>query len=597
MFDFRRTHTCGDLNRAHIDQKVTLSGWVHRRRDHGGLIFVDLRDRFGLTQLVFDPKVSKPTHETAEALRNEWVISIIGKVIPRREGMTNQRLPTGEIEIEVEQLQILSEAKTPPFVIDADRIEAHEDFRLQYRYLDIRRGAIASNLVKRHQAMQSIRSFLTKENFLEITTPILARSTPEGARDYLVPSRLYPGNFFALPQSPQIFKQLLMISGLDRYFQIAECFRDEDLRSDRQPEFTQIDLEISFGYPEDIKRLIENLLKKVFKEVVDVDIEVPFTEMVHADCMEHYGTDRPDLRFDMKLVRIDHIAEESDFAVFKNALKEGGIVKALCVEGGASFSRKEIDGYTEFVKRFGLQGLAWMKKTEDGLTSSIVKFFPPHLLKQIEEAMKTQVGDLILFGAGKEPRVNQALDHLRRLIAKDRKLIHPNLYRFCWVVDFPLLCWDEESNRYESMNHPFTMAKEEDLPLLDKDPLKVRSLTYDVVLNGYEIGGGSQRIFDYKLQQKIFSLLSLSQEQIKEKFGFFVEALQYGTPPHLGIALGFDRLMMVLCQTENIRDVIAFPKTQKASDLMMQCPERVEKEQLNELNLNVEEEKQIPWNS
>ncbi|GAB4186116.1 MAG: aspartate--tRNA ligase [Simkaniaceae bacterium] len=595
MFDYRRSHNCGALNRSHIGQTVTLSGWVHRRRDHGGLIFVDLRDRFGLTQLVFNPKTSSKTHQEAENLRSEWVISIIGKVIARSEGMTNSKLSTGEIEVEVEKLQILSKAKTPPFIIDEERSEAYEDLRLKYRYLDIRRGLIAKNLEKRHLAMQSIRNFLSSEGFLEISTPILARSTPEGARDYLVPSRLYPGNFFALPQSPQIFKQLLMLSGMDRYFQIAPCFRDEDLRSDRQPEFTQIDLEMSFGYPEDIKRLMENLLKRVFKEVIDADIETPFPEMSYAYCMEHYGTDRPDLRFDMKLIRIDQIAQESDFSVFKNEISEGGTVKGLCVKNGAELSRKEIESYIEFVKNFGLQGLAWMKKTEEGLSSNIVKFFPPHVLTKLEACMKAETGDLLLFGAGKEERVNQALDHLRRHIARQRNLINPHAYRFCWVVDFPLFAWDEENKRYESMNHPFTMPNEEDISLLDQDPLKVRSLTYDVILNGYEIGGGSKRIYDFELQKKIFSLLSLSPSQIEEKFGFFTEALQYGTPPHLGIALGFDRVMMVLCGTENIREVIAFPKTQKASDLMMQCPEKVDPLQLQELNIHVEEEKQIPW--
>jgi aspartyl-tRNA synthetase len=545
--------------------------------------------------LVFNPESSKKNHKDAESLRSEWVISITGTVIARRENMANPKLATGEIEIDVNHLTILSKAKTPPFVLTEGKSEAYEDLRLKYRYLDIRRGPIAQNLVKRHLAMQVIRNYLTKHKFLEISTPILGKSTPEGARDYLVPSRLYPGNFFALPQSPQIFKQLLMLSGMDRYFQIAPCFRDEDLRSDRQPEFTQIDLEMSFGYPEDIKRLIEGLLKVVFKEVINVDIPTPFPELSYEYCMENYGTDRPDLRFGMKLVRLDELAKKSAFSIFQQELQSGGAVKGICLEGGASLSRKEIESFIEYVKTFGLQGLAWMKHVDDQLTSSITKFFSPELLKEIASSMKSTNGDLLFFAAGKEKRINQALDHLRRHLARKLQLIKPNTNEFCWVVDFPLLEWDEENKKYESMNHPFTMPNPEDTHLLDIDPNKVRSMTYDVILNGYEIGGGSKRIHDVSLQKKIFSTLQLSEEQIQEKFGFFTKALEYGTPPHLGIALGFDRLMMVLCATENIREVIAFPKTQKASDLMMHCPEKVDPSQLKELKIHLEEEKQIPW--
>ncbi len=595
MFDYRPSHNCSQLSKSHIGQKVTLSGWIHRRRDHGGLIFIDLRDRFGITQLVFNPATSKKAHLEAEKLRCEWVISIIGNVIPRQDGMTNPKLTTGEIEVDVEVMQVLSKADTPPFVIDEEKSTAHEDLRLKYRYLDMRCGKIAENLVKRHLAMQCIRNFLSENNFLEISTPILAKSTPEGARDYLVPSRLYSGNFFALPQSPQIFKQLLMLGGMDRYFQIAPCFRDEDLRADRQPEFTQIDLEMSFGYPEDIQKLIENLLRALLKEIIGVNIKTPFLHLTYDYCMEKYGTDRPDLRFDMQLTRIDGIAVKSDFAVFKDALQSGGSVKGLCVKGGSELSRREIDKYVDFVKNFGLPGLAWIKKTAEGHSSSIVKFFSQETLKELDHEMQAEEGDLLLFAAAAEDRVNQGLDHLRRHIAEQRHLIKPHDYKFCWVVDFPLLSWNEEEKRYESMNHPFTMPKEEDIASLDQHPLQARSLTYDIILNGYEIGGGSKRIHDFALQKKIFGLLNLSPEETEEKFGFFIEALKYGTPPHLGIALGFDRIMMILCNTSNIRDVIAFPKTQKASDLMMQCPERVHHKQLDELKIFLKEEKQIPW--
>ncbi|MGC1878140.1 MAG: aspartate--tRNA ligase [Rhabdochlamydiaceae bacterium] len=589
MFDYRRTHTCGELNRSHLKQTVTLSGWVHRRRDHGGLIFIDLRDRYGLTQLIFDPAiVSKEMFEHASRLRSEWVISIKGTVIPRAEGMTNPKLHTGEIEIQVKELAVLSPAKTPPFSICDEESDVNEELRLKYRYLDIRRGDIAKKLVLRHQAMLSTRNYMSKQGFLEISTPILAKSTPEGARDYLVPARVYPGNFYALPQSPQIFKQLLMVSGMDRYFQIATCFRDEDLRADRQPEFTQIDVEMSFGTPDDLMQLLEGLVATIFKECIGVDIPHKFPHMKHRDCIENYGTDRPDLRFELPLVRIDEIAEKSTFGVFLEQLSAGGIVKAICVKGGAEISRKEIDGYTQFVGQFGLNGLAWMKNGAEGLSSSIVKFFSQDLLGELTTRLGIEQNDLILIAAAQEDRVNQALDHLRRKIGKDRNLIDPDRLNFLWVTDFPLLRWNAEEGRLESEHHPFTSPNFEDIPLLDKEPLKVRALAYDLVLNGYEIGGGSQRIHSSELQEKIFRALKLTPEEIKDKFGFFVEALQYGTPPHLGLAFGLDRIVMVLSKTDNIRDVIAFPKTQRASDLMMQCPSKVVSKQLAELKIRAE---------
>lgn len=587
MMDYRRSHNCGELNLSHVGQTVSLSGWVHRRRDLGGLIFIDLRDRFGRTQLLFHPDLTpKELFERASKLRHEWVITIKGTVLAKAEN--NPKLRTGQIEIQVDKLEILSSSKTPPISLNEEEDGAHEELRLKYRYLDIRRGPVARNLELRHKTMLITRNFLSQQGFLEITTPILAKSTPEGARDYLVPSRVYPGNFYALPQSPQIFKQLLMVSGMDRYFQIATCFRDEDLRADRQPEFSQIDLEMSFGTPDDLMQIMEQLLGLIFKEVSQKAIPNHFRRMLYQDCIEHYGSDRPDLRFGMPLVRIDDIAQKSTFSIFQEQLQAKGCIKALCVKGGASLSRKEIDHYAQFVSQFGLSGLAWMKSQEEGLTSNIVKFFSPELLESLTQRLQAEIGDLILIAAGSEEKVNQSLDHLRRKIAKERNLIDPEALSFLWVIDFPLLKWNAEEGRLESEHHPFTSPHFEDISLLDTDPLKVRALAYDVVLNGYEIGGGSQRIHNSTLQEKIFRILNLSTEEINEKFGFFVEALQYGTPPHLGIALGLDRIMMVLSQTENIRDVIAFPKTQKASDLMMQCPSKVAPKQLHELNIKAE---------
>ena len=467
MFDYRRTHTCGELTRANLKAVVTLSGWVHRRRDHGGLIFIDLRDRFGLTQLIFDPKhVSKDTFDRASHLRSEWVISIRGVVIPRAEGMTNPKLHTGEIEIQVDELEILSSAKTPPFSICDEETSVNDEIRLKYRYLDIRRGDIIKKLITRHKAMLATRTYMSKHGFLEVSTPILAKSTPEGARDYLVPSRVYPGNFYALPQSPQIFKQLLMVSGLDRYFQIAQCFRDEDLRADRQPEFTQIDLEMSFGTPADLMHLLEGLVAAIFKECNGIDIPRPFPHMNYRDALEHYGTDRPDLRYGMKFARIDDLAKSSTFTIMHEQLAAGGIVKAFCVKGGAEISRREIDGYTQFVGKFGVNGLGWMKNGPEGLSSSIVKFFSPELLKELVERLEVEQGDLILIAAAPEDRVNQALDHLRRKIAKERNMIDENDLKFVWVTDFPLLRWNAEENRLDSEHNPFTSPHFEDIHLL-----------------------------------------------------------------------------------------------------------------------------------
>lgn len=590
MFDYRRTHNCGILRKEHIGQQTTLSGWVNRRRNHGGLIFIDLRDRFGITQIVFDPEKNPIAHTEAEKLRAEWVISVKGCVIPRRPGMANPKLDTGEIEVEIEELEILSKAKTPPFSISDETIEVNEELRLKYRYLDIRRGDIANKLIKRHQAMMATRSYLDKHHFLEIATPILGKSTPEGARDYLVPSRIYPGTFYALPQSPQIFKQLLMVSGMDRYFQIAQCFRDEDLRADRQPEFTQIDIEMSFGIPDDLMNILEGLLKTVFKECNGVDIHTPFRRIPHQECMERFGCDRPDMRFGMELVRLDDLAVRSTFTIFQDQLKEGGIVKGLLVKGGSDLSRKSIDDYTDFVGRLGIKGLAWMKYQEGKLSSSIVKFFDEKLQQELIEKMEAKEGDLIFIIADQASRVNQGLDHLRRRLARDRNLIKKDCYEFLWVTDFPLFNWNEEEKRLDSEHHPFTSPNPADIHLFDTDPLKIRSSGYDIVLNGYELGGGSQRIHDSALQQRVFEKLNFTPADLKAKFGFFLEALNYGTPPHLGIALGLDRLIMILTDTDNIRDVIAFPKTQKASDLMLECPAIVAKQQLKELKISSDAE-------
>ncbi|MEZ5315425.1 MAG: aspartate--tRNA ligase [Chlamydiales bacterium] len=586
--NYKRTHDCGTLTVQNIDQQVTLTGWVHRRRDHGGVIFIDLRDRYGITQIVFHPEIHLSMHELASNLRAEWVIAVEGKVVARAQSMENPKLKTGSIEICANKLTILSKAKTPPFSICDEYLDIHEELRLKYRYLDIRRGNIAKNLEIRHKVMLSIRNYLSAHGFLEINTPILAKSTPEGARDYLVPSRIYPGSFFALPQSPQLFKQILMIAGMDRYFQIATCFRDEDLRADRQPEFTQIDLEISFSSQEELFQLIEEMIKIIFENSMNIKIQTNFRRISFQESLEHYGTDKPDLRFGMRLTRIDKIAEKSDFSVFKEQLSNGGIVKGLCVKGGENLSRKTIEHYTKLVSHCGIEGLAWMKVGDEGLVSSITKFFHKTLQKELIQRMEAQKGDLLLFAAGEEKIVNMALDQLRRYIANQHGWIRPDHYEFAWITDFPLVHWDSETQNYTCEHHPFTSPRLEDISLLEKDPLKVRSSSYDLVLNGYELGSGSQRIHSGELQEKIFQLLKLSEEDIKKRFGFFIEALKYGTPPHLGIALGIDRIVMLLTRSESLRDVIAFPKTQKSTDLMTEAPSNVIKKQLKELNILIE---------
>lgn len=583
MVAFKRTHTCGELREQDIGKSITLSGWVHRARDLGGLLFIDLRDRFGITQVVLDSAKNKELYESGKNLRAEFVISIKGEVQKRKDA--NPKLPTGQIEIIATELHILSKAEVPPFTVADDMTETNEELRLTYRYLDMRKGPILDNLVIRHKAMMATRQFMDSEGFVEVITPILSKSTPEGARDYLVPSRVNPGQFFALPQSPQMFKQILMIGGLDRYFQIATCFRDEDLRADRQPEFAQIDVEMSFATQDELFPIIEHLVQAIFKHCKGVDISSPFLRMSHEECMEQYGCDKPDLRFGMRLKRLDTHAKQSSFTIFHDILADEGIVKGFTIKGGASLSRKGIDEYTSFVGQLGVKGLAYIKLQDGAFSSSLAKFISPEQQQGWQNTLEMENGDLAFIIAGKSKKVNQALDHLRRRVAKDRKLIASNDYKFLWVTDFPLFTYNEEEGRLESEHHPFTSPHLDDIELIEKEPLKARSSSYDLVLNGYEIASGSQRIHDSALQDTIFKILGLNEEERKMRFGFFIEALQFGTPPHIGVALGFDRLIMVLVETEGIRDVIAFPKTQKASCLMTGAPSEVATSQLKELKI------------
>jgi aspartyl-tRNA synthetase len=585
MVSFCRTHTCGALRQADAGREVVLCGWVHRHRNLGGLIFIDLRDRFGITQIILDPKTTPEAYAVGENLRFECVIAVNGKVAVRQD--PNPNMPTGQIEVFAHKIHVLSEAEVLPFQISDTTTEANDEIRLQYRYLDMRRGTILNNLILRHKAMMATRKFMDGEGFIEVTTPILGKSTPEGARDYLVPSRVYPGSFYALPQSPQIFKQILMIGGLDRYFQIATCFRDEDLRHDRQPEFSQIDLEMSFATQEDLFPIVERLMQAIFSDTKGIEIKTPVRRMTYADCMEHYGCDKPDLRFGMQLKRLDDLAQKSTFSIFHDVLAAGGTVKGLTVKGGVDISRKEIGELETFVQTLGAKGLAWLKVQETGFTSSIAKFLPDELQAEWIERLGMQSQDAAFVVAGPVKKVNQVLDHLRRRIAKQRNLIPKDTYELLWVTDFPLFTFNEEENRMESEHHPFTSPNLDDLHLIEESPLKARSSSYDLVLNGYEIASGSQRIHDGKLQEMIFARLGLTPEERMAKFGFFIDALKYGTPPHIGVALGFDRIMMMLTQTDSIRDVVAFPKTQKAQDLMTRAPSQVDAMQLKELKISV----------
>ena len=579
-----RTHKCNELSLNHVGDRVRLSGWVHRYRNHGGVVFIDLRDRFGITQIVCRQEESPELHRLMDQVRSEWVLCVEGLVCARLEGMENPNLATGSIEVEVSHLEILSRAQNLPFSISDEHINVNEELRLTYRYLDMRRGDILDRLMWRHKVMLACREYLDEQGFTEVVTPILGKSTPEGARDYLVPSRIYPGNFYALPQSPQLFKQILMVGGLDRYFQIATCFRDEDLRADRQPEFAQIDMEMSFGGPEDLFPIVENLVARMFA-VKGVELSTPFQRMTYQEAKEFYGTDKPDLRFGLRLKNCCEYAKKFSFSIFLDQMAQGGIVKGFCVPGGADISRKQLDGYTDFVKRYGAMGLVWIKNQDGKISSNVAKFASEEVFQEMFEAFEAKDQDMLLLVAAPEAVANQSLDHLRRLIAKERQLYDATQYQFVWITDFPLFA--KEDGELCPEHHPFTAPLDEDIPLLDKDPLSVRSSSYDLVLNGYEIASGSQRIHNPDLQNKIFGLLKLSQESVKEKFGFFIDALSFGTPPHLGIALGLDRIMMVLTGAETIREVIAFPKTQKAGDLMMSAPSEILPIQFKELGLKL----------
>jgi aspartyl-tRNA synthetase len=586
--NLKRTDYCGDLRPKDINREVILFGWVQRRRDLGGLIFIELRDRQGIIQVLFNPEVSSESHEKAQSLRSEFVVAVSGKVAARPDGTANPKLDTGEIEVIAKELKILNTSKTPPFFIEDDE-EVDESVRLQYRYLDLRRPKLQRNLILRHRVAKEVRNYFDGLGFLEVETPMLTKSTPEGARDYLVPSRLNPGHFYALPQSPQLFKQILMVSGLDRYFQIVRCFRDEDLRSDRQPEFTQIDVEMSFVTVEDIQRTMEGLMDHIFKEILGIRLELPFPALTYDEAMARFGVDKPDIRFGMELRDVTHEFKASSFKVFKEALQKGGLIKALNVKGGGSFSRKEIDDLTHFVYPYGAKGLISAKVGQDGWQSPVQKFIAEEERRAVEKKTEATGNDLLLFIADQAKVVHQALANLRLHLGQKLGLIPPDLYRFVWILEFPLLEFDETERRFVAVHHPFTAPKDEDIPILKDHPERVKAKAYDLVLNGSEIGGGSIRNHLREVQSLVFEKLGMGEEEARERFGFLLEALQYGTPPHGGIAFGFDRLIMILSHSESIRDVIAFPKTQKATCLMTDAPSRVDPKQLDELWIKVKE--------
>ena len=587
MMGLKRTHRCAELSQANIGEKVTIMGWVQKNRNKGGLVFVDVRDRSGLIQVVFEEgSTEKEVLDKAVKLRSEFVVAVVGTV-EARSGAVNENLATGAIEIKPEELRILSEAETPPFPIE-ENSKTKEELRLKYRYLDLRRPDLQRNLMMRSKVATLTRQFLADEGFLEIETPFLIKSTPEGARDYLVPSRVHPGDFYALPQSPQIFKQLLMCSGYDRYFQIVKCFRDEDLRADRQPEFTQIDMELSFVDVDDVIAVNERLLQKLFKEVLDIDVQLPIQRMTWQEAMDRFGSDKPDIRFGMELINVTETVKECEFAVFKNAIENGGTIRGINAKGQGAMPRKKIDKLVDFAKDYGAKGLAYIAIQEDGtVKSSFAKFMTEEEMHALIKAMDGENGDLLLFAADKNTVVWATLGALRLELARQMELLNKEEYKFLWVTEFPLLEWSEEENRFTAMHHPFTMPMEEDLQYIDSDPGRVRAKAYDIVLNGTEVGGGSVRIFNQEIQKKMFEVLGFTPEQAQEQFGFLLNAFKYGVPPHAGLAYGLDRLVMLMAKQDSIRDVIAFPKVKDASDLMTEAPAAVETAQLEELGLEL----------
>jgi aspartyl-tRNA synthetase len=583
-----RTHDCGTLSDSHIGETVTLCGWVHTRRDHGGLIFVDLWDKYGMTQVVLNPQIDQLAHEHAQSIRGNFVISVTGKVRARPDDMVNTKLKTGKIEVYVDELHILNPSETPP-ISPWEPQDISEALRLKYRFLDLRGPVLQRNLKIRYDISRVARNELHRNGFMEIETPVLTKSTPEGARDYLVPSRLNPQKFYALPQSPQLFKQILMVSGMDRYFQIVKCFRDEDLRFDRQPEFTQIDIEMSFGNEQLIFQIIEEMMAGIYQEVLDVKIETPFPILKYQDAIDRFGTDKPDMRFDMEIVDLGEIVRGTSFKVFAQVLESGGQVRALNIKNSAdALSRKMLDDLTEIAKTYGAKGMAWIKVQENELQSPIIKFFEQEMLDRMLKALGSQPGDTIVFIADTPKIVADALAHLRLALGKQLSRIDESKNAFTWVTEFPLVEYDETEKRYTAMHHPFTAPREEDLGKFESDPGSVKARAYDLVLNGNEIGGGSVRIHQKEVQEKMFKLLGISQEEAETKFGFLLDALKYGAPPHCGIALGLDRITMLLSGAGSIRDVIAFPKTQKATCLMTQAPSKVDPKQLRELRLKAD---------
>ncbi|MCF6155332.1 MAG: aspartate--tRNA ligase [Candidatus Brocadia sp.] len=586
MSKLKRTHTCGQLRIKDVKSTVTLFGWVSSIRDHGGLIFIDLRDRYGITQVVFNPDKGNEFYNTAGQLRPEYVVAIQGAVSARPAGTLNPNLDTGEIEVYADTLEILNKSETPPFEIE-DESKVSLELRLKHRYLDLRRPAMQRRLIFRHKVCQAIREYLDRLNFVDIETPVLTKSTPEGARDYLVPSRINLGKFYALPQSPQLFKQILMVAGYDRYFQIVRCFRDEDLRAQRQPEFTQMDMEMSFVDENDIMQIIEGLVAAIFDKVIGKKVAIPFPRLSYKEAMASYGCDAPDLRFGMKIKDISDVVQKSDFKVFLDTMKSGGQVRGVNANGCGNFSRKDIDDLTAFVGQFGAKGLAWFKVEENGLSSSITKFFPGETQEKLRQYMDAKKGDLLLFVADKPKVVSQSLAQLRLHLAQKNKLIDTNTFHFSWIVDFPLFDYNEELKRYEALHHPFTSPHPDDFPILEEKPLEVKARAYDLVLNGVELGGGSIRIHMPEIQKRVFRLLGIEDESAYAKFGFLLDALKYGAPPHGGIALGVDRMVTLLLQLDDIREVIAFPKTQKATCLMTNAPSEVDPQQLKELGIRL----------